>query len=172
MAMPARRACSGFSGRNRSPSRWMVPASAWQAPLRIFMSVLLPAPFSPISACTSPAPVAKETFLRAHVAPKLFRTPAICKRGAVTGGELSSSCGSRSSGGGKSANILRASRRRLFQILVQGGVKQYLYLGLVGIFGRDEHDAGIDALLHFPPLQMIEQSHHAFITHIDWVLHD
>jgi hypothetical protein len=45
------------------------------------MSVLFPAPFSPINACTSPAPTSKETRLSARVAPKAFCTSDILSRG-------------------------------------------------------------------------------------------
>ena len=41
--------------RTAAPSSFISPASGCSAPERTFMSVLLPAPFSPTSACTSPA---------------------------------------------------------------------------------------------------------------------
>ncbi len=45
----------GLRGRYGSPSTRIVPVSGRNAPDRIWMNVLLPAPFSPSSACTSPA---------------------------------------------------------------------------------------------------------------------
>src|SRR5438128_346893 len=50
------------------------------APERIFMSVLLPAPFSPINAITSPGATLNSTPRNALVAPKLRRTPRISRR--------------------------------------------------------------------------------------------
>ena len=41
--------------RSGAPSSSISPASGWIAPDSTFISVLLPAPFSPTSACTSPA---------------------------------------------------------------------------------------------------------------------
>src|SRR5947207_10218798 len=61
------------------------------APERIFMSVLLPAPFSPTSAMTSPGATVSSTPRNAFVAPKLRRTPRISRRGelgAVSDGDI------------------------------------------------------------------------------------
>jgi hypothetical protein len=43
------------------PSSETVPASAFKAPAMTFTSVVLPAPFSPSSACTEPARTVKST---------------------------------------------------------------------------------------------------------------
>src|SRR5262249_27840961 len=48
----------------------MWPASDRSAPLRIFISVDFPAPFSPMSACTSPGATSNETPRKACVEPK------------------------------------------------------------------------------------------------------
>src|SRR5438093_1526414 len=61
----------------------MLPASGWSAPLRIFIKVLLPAPFSPMTAWTSPRATSRETLLRARVAPKLLSTPVTRSRGTA-----------------------------------------------------------------------------------------
>ena len=53
--MPWRLASSGDAGRYGWPSIAIVPASARSAPASTFISVLLPAPFSPMSAWTCPA---------------------------------------------------------------------------------------------------------------------
>src|SRR5581483_5855675 len=54
-AIPARRASIGERIRAGAPPIWMTPASGRCAPASTLMSVLLPAPFSPSSASTSPA---------------------------------------------------------------------------------------------------------------------
>ena len=57
------------------------------APLRIFMSVLFPAPFSPIRAWTSPAATSSETDESARVAPKALLIPERLSRGTgITSG--------------------------------------------------------------------------------------
>ncbi len=61
----------------------MRPLSGVTAPLSTFMSVLLPAPFSPISANTSPLFASSETCHSARVGPKLLlmsdiRNSAVC----------------------------------------------------------------------------------------------
>src|SRR3954451_5484773 len=54
------------------PSIAISPVSARSAPARIFTSVDLPAPFSPTSACTSPACRSSETSSSAWIAPNDF----------------------------------------------------------------------------------------------------
>ena len=53
--------CDRVHARLRGPETISVPASGVSAPVMIRMSVDLPAPFSPTSACTSPARRSKET---------------------------------------------------------------------------------------------------------------
>ena len=65
------------------PSSRMTPASGRSAPDRIPINVLLPAPFCPTSAHTSPGATWKSTPATATVAPNALRTPSIWKRGAV-----------------------------------------------------------------------------------------
>ena len=54
--IPASSASRGPSNRTGRPSRRICPSYPAIAPARIFISVLLPAPFSPQRAWTSPAP--------------------------------------------------------------------------------------------------------------------
>src|ERR1700733_9059332 len=61
------------------PKTEIDPRSGATSPLRILTMVDLPAPFSPISARTSPASIAKETSSRAVVAPYRFERPAISR---------------------------------------------------------------------------------------------
>ena len=61
MATPARSASRTPAKRTGAPSIRISPSSAGWTPERIFISVDLPAPFSPTSACTSPARRSKST---------------------------------------------------------------------------------------------------------------
>src|SRR5215218_4730512 len=54
MPIPARIASAGLDSVIGEPSTSMVPSSGRCTPYRIFISVDLPAPFSPTSACTVP----------------------------------------------------------------------------------------------------------------------
>src|SRR5580704_7350349 len=72
MPIPARRASCGVRRWTGFPSRRISPESAWYAPARIFISVLLPAPFSPMKACTSPGQMLRLTLLRTRTPGKLL----------------------------------------------------------------------------------------------------
>src|SRR5258705_8273275 len=124
--MPQSRAWRGFAGVNDRPSSSMEPASGRSAPLKTFMSVLLPAPFSPMSACTSPAWTSSETLRSACVAPKRFCTPDIFKRHAT----------------------------KSVEVFVDGRVEQLFHVGLLHILGSNELRAGVDALLDLFALQV------------------
>ena len=52
-------------------------------PLRIFISVDLPAPFSPMIACTSPALTLRETSLRTSIGPNERDRPTASRTGSV-----------------------------------------------------------------------------------------
>ena len=73
-AIPAAAASSGLRGAKGDPSSRISPASARRLPPSTFINVDLPAPFSPTSPRTRPAPTAKETSLSARVAKKLLST--------------------------------------------------------------------------------------------------
>jgi nucleoside-diphosphate-sugar epimerase len=62
-------AAAGFRSATRSPATERVPRSGWCAPVTILINVLLPAPFSPSSACTSPARKSKSTPRSARAPP-------------------------------------------------------------------------------------------------------
>jgi hypothetical protein len=70
VAIPSRRASTGEEISTSSPSSTMRPASRASVPARIFINVDLPAPFSPVSAWTSPLRRSKRTSSRARVGPK------------------------------------------------------------------------------------------------------
>ncbi len=59
-----------------SPSRWSWPASGWWNPVRILISVDLPAPLSPIRPSTSPRPSRIDTSRRATTGPKRLAMPS------------------------------------------------------------------------------------------------
>src|SRR5919198_4394011 len=85
-AIPASSAARGEAREIRSSSISTMPASGWWTPARIFTSVLLPEPFSPISARTSPAPTSTEADRTAWVGPKDLAMPVARsrpKRGAA-----------------------------------------------------------------------------------------
>ena len=74
-AMPSARAWAGPAITVGSPSTRIVPVSGWWTPARILTRVLLPAPFSPTSAWTSPARRSSDTSVRAWVAANDLDTP-------------------------------------------------------------------------------------------------
>ena len=81
--MPAAMASRGPSNRHALPSTAISPRSGRCTPPRMRTSVDLPAPFSPTSACTSPASTSKSTPSSARVAPKCLDTPRALPAGLV-----------------------------------------------------------------------------------------
>jgi hypothetical protein len=75
MPMPARRASTGCAKLTGTPSIRMRPASGRRIPARIFISVDLPAPFSPQIACTSPPWQSKLTSSSARTPGNPFDMP-------------------------------------------------------------------------------------------------
>src|SRR5947209_10362789 len=73
--MPRAWACVGERSSTTSPPTFITPASGWWIPARIFTSVLLPAPFSPTSACTSPGNRLKSTPRKACTPLKYLAIP-------------------------------------------------------------------------------------------------
>jgi len=51
-------------------------------------------------------------------------------------------------------------------------MQELLRAGSVEVRGRDQRDAGVDALLNGLALQMIDESLHAELSHAKWVLHN
>src|SRR5713101_3954143 len=74
-AMPRAWACVGERSSITSPPTFTTPASGLWIPARIFTSVLLPAPFSPTSACTSPGNRRKSTPRKACTPPNCLAIP-------------------------------------------------------------------------------------------------
>src|SRR5262245_14710767 len=116
----------------------------------MFSSVLLPAPFSPINACTSPARRAKSTPSSASVAPKRLARP-------------------------RSSRIRQPSLRQddgSLQILLQRRVEQLLRLGGIEVGGRDQRDAGVDPLLDLLAEEVIDDGLHPEVAHAKRILQD
>src|SRR5580765_4716195 len=88
-ATPRWLASCGEAGWYGSPCSTIVPSSGCSAPARMFMRVLLPAPFSPMSAWTSPAFSEKPTPSSATVGPKRLRMPARWRRSIGSWGHRS-----------------------------------------------------------------------------------
>src|SRR5690606_779438 len=76
MAMPCRAASDGPVMVTGLPPTLMVPASAWYTPVRMRISVDLPAPFSPTSAWISPGRQSNDTPLRAFTPGKVLTMPS------------------------------------------------------------------------------------------------
>src|SRR5271155_3610223 len=81
--MPAARASAGE--RNDRPASLIaiVPRSAGKTPVRIFTSVLLPAPFAPISAWTSPGRTLRLAERSATTEPNLLAMSRASRRFAA-----------------------------------------------------------------------------------------
>src|ERR1700721_3509002 len=79
--MPASRACLGVRKSTSWPSKRTVPEPRRYAPVRILIMVDLPAPFWPISACTSPAATLRFALRRAGTPPKLIWMSCISRSG-------------------------------------------------------------------------------------------
>src|SRR6478672_2479935 len=120
----------------------IVPASGRMAPLSTFMSVLLPAPFSPTSAWTSPARTLKSTPSSAVVAPKRFTIP------------LTSS--------------ISAAR----QVPGNGRVHELLRLGRIEVRRRHDHHARVDSRIDLLAAEMVDHRLHAQVAHAHRVLYD
>src|SRR5688500_12007957 len=74
MPMPRSSASRGLPRCSRSPRQCTSPPSGWTMPARIFSSVDLPAPFSPIRPWASPSATANDTPRSARTAPNDLRT--------------------------------------------------------------------------------------------------
>ena len=72
---------AGCVKETSSPSILIVPSSGACTPARVFISVDLPAPFSPTIAWTSPAFRSRSTPCRTSTPTKLLRMPSICRSG-------------------------------------------------------------------------------------------
>ena len=72
VAMPPRWAASGEANSTGWPAKLMLPPSRRYAPVSTLIRVLLPAPFWPIRAWTSPAATLSEALSRAVTPAKAF----------------------------------------------------------------------------------------------------
>ena len=89
--MPRARASAGEAKFATFPSNSIVPASGVSTPLRILMSVDLPAPLSPTSPVISPLAICEATSSSATTAPKSLADPSRPRSSASETPPLSSS---------------------------------------------------------------------------------
>src|SRR5881394_1069553 len=82
MLIPWRLASRAFFNRTRRPASRISPSSGSWTPARSFISVDLPAPFSPTTAWTSPQRISKLTWSSAVTPPKRLETRSSSMRGA------------------------------------------------------------------------------------------
>src|SRR5919112_5153369 len=75
MPMPAAMASRGLRNVRAVPSTRISPSSGWSRPYNWFISVDLPAPFSPSSACTSPGSTVRSMWSLATRSPKRLVMP-------------------------------------------------------------------------------------------------
>src|SRR5690242_6163543 len=94
IAMPAFIASAVVLKSTRAPATSMEPASGRYRPPSIFIRLDLPAPFSPTSACTSPATMSKSTSASAGVP-----LNAVEMRVAASSGVALLACGRTAMGG-------------------------------------------------------------------------
>ena len=85
MAMPSSAADNGVSCSTPVPSTSIVPLSGAIVPEATFISVDLPAPFSPSRAWTSPAATSRETSVSARTGPKRLEICVSTIRGCRVG---------------------------------------------------------------------------------------
>src|SRR5688572_17750438 len=113
-----------------------------------FSSVLLPAPFSPISAWTSPGTSSRSTPSSATVAPKRLRRPASDSTGSVQAAWCAT----------------------LLQVFRDGWLEEALHLGRVDVLVGDDLDARVDQRCHFLALEVLDGGLHREVAHLERVL--
>src|ERR1700741_2632867 len=144
MDTPAFRASCGCLGWYGWPFSHICPASGACAPDSVFINGLLPAPFSPTKANTSPACTTRSTPSSAMVAPKCFRTPSIRRSSLVSAIRL--------------GNQLRS--------------QQLLDFGRVEVFGGNEYSTAIFFLRYVFPANFCHENFHPVIRHLLRMLGD
>ena len=92
MPMPSACAPRGLPMSTGRPSMSISPASHRWMPASTFISVDLPAPFSPISACTSPARSSNPTWSSAWTPAKLLHKPRMETSVSMSGEPVGSRC--------------------------------------------------------------------------------
>src|SRR5436305_421392 len=138
----------------------MRPSSGRCAPLKTFMRVLLPAPFSPINASTSPALASNSTPRNACVAPNRLWTPSIFKTiGSVVMGQCS-----------ELELWDRWMQRKRSLKLKLLGVKQLFHGRFVHVFLRSHLFAGGNSLFYFRAVQVRGHCFYRLIAHVHRVL--
>src|SRR5262245_26987018 len=83
--IPTSSAARGIENLTGRPSKQISPSYSVIAPAKIFMSVLLPAPFSPQTAWTSPALAVNDRSNSARTPPNFLEMFRISSRGSEAG---------------------------------------------------------------------------------------
>src|SRR5687767_14773143 len=112
----------------------------------MFSSVLLPAPFSPISAWTSPGTSSTSTPSSATVAPKRLRRPASDSTVSVQAAWGATS---------------------LLQVFRDGWLEEALHLGRVDVLVRDDLDARVDHRCDLLALEVLDGRLHREVAHLE-----
>src|SRR5437868_6850291 len=142
--MPASSAWRGPENRTGRSSRRISPSYSVRAPARIFIRVLLPAPFSPQRAWTSPAVAMSDTSRSARTPPKFLPMCRISSRGGSATSAAARATRSRSAG--------------LGPWLMGGAIRQWH--GVMDLPGDlDEPDRGIKVLADRVLLQRLDLGH-------------
>src|SRR5581483_7189742 len=102
----------------RAPSMRISPPSGWCTPPRIFISVLLPAPFSPIRATTSPRLTETETPSSATTPGKRLSIPQSSRRGVGMVGEKAVGCLTAARGGLPPAQLVQVRLELLHVVFI------------------------------------------------------
>src|SRR5439155_7976454 len=88
-AGPSRDRAAASRGVTSRPAKRVVPASGLRSPASWPISVVLPAPLGPMSACVSPSSTSRSTRSVARRPPKLLLSPRIATSGSAIACDLS-----------------------------------------------------------------------------------
>src|SRR5579872_1822940 len=129
MPMPARLAANGSAKPTGTPSRMISPESGFRMPARMFIRVLLPAPFSPQITWTSPRSTMRSTRSSATLSSNFLTTPRNCSKGAADPSLMASAPSRKIKGGARGAPP--GASFRLESAVDLDRAAQHLGLGLV-----------------------------------------
>src|SRR6266850_3631807 len=166
MLMPSCCAARGVGMSTSAPFRRIRPASRWYTPASIFMSVDLPAPFSPTSAWISPARRSKRHPRSAWTPGKSLLIPSISTSRSPTASGTTPPTGR--TGAVADPRRPRPVLARSFGLLVQqrGDVRVVDVRLVVPL------EAGVDVLLERLALEGFVRGLHALEADADRVLRD
>src|SRR5688572_29386163 len=134
------------------------------------MSVLFPAPFSPINAWTSPGAISSETFLSACVLPKLLRMFRMRRRDMKQRRRTHTKAPRHKEERKPSSKFPLCVVVPLcemiksivtLQIFIEGRINELIYFGGIHVFAGGNLDAGIDFPRHFLFVDVVHDGHDA-----------